>query len=650
MYDFRYWLWLSLIFKTGSPLCDSLLHAFNHNPKAIYEADKAALSPFCKNNDLLLSRLSDKRLNRVYSILDFCQKENIGILTPENRHFPSALLKIEGQPLVLYYKGRLPSFSRSLCVSVVGTRNVTAYGSSAAYTIAHDLASTGAIVVSGMALGADTAAHRGALDAGGHTVAFLGCGIDIIYPKDNARLMQEIISCGTVITEYAPGLPPEGRHFPVRNRLMSGVSSAILVVEASEKSGAMITASHGLKQGKLIYAVPGKVGELASTGTNLLIRNGAKMVTAAKDIISDFSGLYEFKFSQNRASEQMLKKQEQNSSVKTDFFENNGNRHSQKADNNRTAASTQTVIPDRSLISDTMQSNNTGNTPFSSDAPNTVSYNRQLGGTSQNAAFDNRQLGGTSQNTVPTENTFGYGPGANGPHNVGQYGINGNQIAYHTNTRNTFRPTAEQHQTTVIAAQPRPTILYNGMTEEEVAASYMSMETEINVKPAFFPDNIERVYLTYPKGPMPENGYEITLTEEGLKNFNKINEERFKTAFSETDRVFPVASYKADTDPIAQAVSKKAEENKRLKKKSKRDQKSAATENAVPKTKQALNLEGLNETEATVLKFIFEHQPISIDGMNALNLSVPQLLSTLTVLEIKQRISQKPGGYFEIKE
>ncbi len=584
MRDIGYWLWLSLIFETGSPVSDSLLYAFDHDPKAIYEADKTAIFPFCKNNDYLFSRLSDKRLGRVYSIIDFCEKENIGILTPENKNFPSPLLKISGHPLVLYYKGRLPDFSRALSIAVVGTRDVTAYGSSSAYTISHDLASSGVIVVSGMALGADTAAHRGALDAGGHTVAFLGCGIDIVYPKENYRLMQEIIGHGTVITEYAPGVRPIGKHFPVRNRLISGISKAVLVVEASERSGALITASHGLKQGKLIYAIPGKVGELASTGTNLLIQNGAKMVTSAKDIISDFSEIYDFRFSKKIKPDNAVPnygvKPQNTDPVKRDVYQKN-------------------YIPQE--------------------------YNFK------SADFNNKFLNNTE-----------YGNNSQNQQNINHDNITHGQIPKR-----------------FVAVQPRPTILYNGMTEEEVAASYMSLDPETRQKKALFPESMERVYLTYPKEPMPENGYEVVLSDEGFKNFENINESRFKTNFSETDSIFPIETYKAVDDPVAAAVKSGTEKNKKSPfKRIMSEKKEIRPKTGISNSKQnkkidaiekKINFDGLSETESAVLKFIFQHPNSGIDSMSELGIPVPKLLSIVTMLEIKKKIIQKPGGYFEIK-
>ena len=293
MYDCRYWLWLSLKFEPGSVKCDALLHALGDNPKTVYEADRDTLAPYCGGNLRLLNALCDKSLGQVYSILDYCERNNVGLLTKDDPKYPSPLLGIQGQPPVIYYKGVIPDFGKRLAIAVVGTRSVTPYGLNTAYTISHDIASAGAIVVSGMALGTDTAAHRGALDAQGVTVAFLGCGIDRVYPKENTALMREIIAHGAVMTDYPPGASPEGKHFPIRNRLISGVCNGVLVVEAARKSGALRTAEHASKQGKLLYAIPGRIGELESEGTNQLLSNGAKTVTCAADILRDYRSLFD---------------------------------------------------------------------------------------------------------------------------------------------------------------------------------------------------------------------------------------------------------------------------------------------------------------------------------------------------------------------
>lgn len=294
MFDKKYWVWLSLAFDVANAVSDKLLLDFAYDPEAIYNASRAELSEALPENCPTLHRLLNKDMSRTEEIMDHCEAHNIGILTQDSHRYPSSLLTIRGRPIVLYYKGSLPDLSERLSVGVVGTRRVSEYGSSSAYSISYDLAKAGAIVVSGMASGTDGIAHQGALDAMGQTVAVLGSGIDVVYPKENLRLYQELIMRGTVISEYQPGSRPEGWHFPQRNRIISGLSQGVLVVEAAEKSGSLITADHARKQGRLLYAVPGKVGELTSLGTNGLIRQGAKMVTSANDILTDFSSLYNF--------------------------------------------------------------------------------------------------------------------------------------------------------------------------------------------------------------------------------------------------------------------------------------------------------------------------------------------------------------------
>ena len=287
------WVWLSQIFgSNASAFSDKLMHSFANDPEAVYNATESELHEAIPNSERTVQTILRRDLNQAGAILSLCEKNNIGVLTPDSPLYPSGLRSITGRPLALYYKGTIPDFAEYLTVGVVGTRRVSDYGANAAYTIAYDLAKSGAIVVSGMAEGTDGIAHRGALDALGFTVAILGSGIDVVYPKKNAKLYSELILNGLIMTEYAPGTPPNGWRFPQRNRLISGISSAVLVVEAAEKSGSLITADYAKKQGRLLYSIPGKVGEYTSLGTNELIRSGAKMTTCANDIITDFLPLY----------------------------------------------------------------------------------------------------------------------------------------------------------------------------------------------------------------------------------------------------------------------------------------------------------------------------------------------------------------------
>ena len=288
-----YWLWLSLICPAGSSSGDILIEAFGFNSDAIYHADKNDYAELALKPNII-DELQNKELLQVHDIIAYCKKNNIGILTLANSMYPKRLMRIRNRPLVLYYKGKFPhpDIESNVCIAAVGTRRMTDYGKRTAYTISYDLARGGAIVVSGMAHGVDGICHRGALDAGGFTIAVLGCGIDKVYPPEHADLMNEIVQKGLVITEYRPFTPPYGENFPVRNRIISGLSQGALIVEADSKSGALITARTALYQGRDLFALPGKIGEQNSIGTNKLIQDGAKMITGAFDILEEYEALY----------------------------------------------------------------------------------------------------------------------------------------------------------------------------------------------------------------------------------------------------------------------------------------------------------------------------------------------------------------------
>lgn len=294
------WLWLQQVCGAGSSMPELLLDAFDGSIVKLYEADKRDYLdiPFIKSG--LIDKLCDKKLEKALEINAYCKNEGIGILTPESVLYPKRLARIQSKPIVLYYKGILVDLDKEVCIAEVGTRNMSEYGSYTSYSMAYDMAKAGAVVVSGMAKGVDGMAHRGALDAGGCTVAVLGCGIDRAYPAEHASLMKDIIKHGAVITEFWPFTAPYGKNFPMRNRIISGLSLGTLVTEAPSRSGALITAETALKQGREIFAVPGKLGELNSTGTNELIRNGAKMVTSASDVLLEYQPLYPGKINLNR--------------------------------------------------------------------------------------------------------------------------------------------------------------------------------------------------------------------------------------------------------------------------------------------------------------------------------------------------------------
>lgn len=216
----------------------------------------------------------------------FCKTNGIAILTTEDSDYPLQLKNIQNPPSVLYVKGALPDTARA--VGIVGSRKATSYGLKVAHTFAQDLALAGLTIVSGGARGIDTAAHKGALKADGKTIAVLGCGIDVIYPYENAGIFKQIAGNNAIITEFPPGTGPRSKNFPARNRIISGLSQGILVVEAARKSGAMITAEFAIDEGRDVYCIPGSIFSPTSVGTHSLIKQGAKLVQRPEDILEDF--------------------------------------------------------------------------------------------------------------------------------------------------------------------------------------------------------------------------------------------------------------------------------------------------------------------------------------------------------------------------
>lgn len=297
--DTVYWIWLSHHCGAGSESGSLLLSEFK-TPKDIYDLDEEALGSVEGITGDLIKSLSDKDLSYAEKVYEYCQRTNVGIMTPDSPIYPERLKRIYAKPLVLYYKGKIPNIDENVLISCVGTRTCTDHGLKTAYKLGAQLAEAGAIVVSGMAMGIDSACQRGALAAGGFTVAVLGCGIDVIYPPQNEKLYKYIAEHGAIITEYTPGTRPDGDHFPVRNRIISGLSLATCVVEAPRRSGALITAHLAEKQGRSVFAFPGRTGEYESEGSNDLIRNGATMVRGAKDILEEYELLFPSKiFTEN---------------------------------------------------------------------------------------------------------------------------------------------------------------------------------------------------------------------------------------------------------------------------------------------------------------------------------------------------------------
>lgn len=283
--NIKYWIWLSSLVKI-SPFRRLQLLEYFGDPALIWESTEAELQAlnFCTPQMIaaIIDRKGRKELPRLIDDVGRC---DANVITMKDSMYPEALKNIPDPPVALYYRGKLEK--ESVCVAVVGSRRASAYGLEMARRLSQELARHGVTVVSGMARGIDSKAHSGALEVGGRTIAVLGCGVDIVYPSENSGLMEKICESGAVISEYIPGTPPISFNFPARNRIISGLSQGVAVVEANEKSGSLITADFALEQGRDVFAVPGNINSINSTGTNKLIKDGAKIVTNAGDILDE---------------------------------------------------------------------------------------------------------------------------------------------------------------------------------------------------------------------------------------------------------------------------------------------------------------------------------------------------------------------------
>ncbi|MGB9715407.1 MAG: DNA-processing protein DprA [Thermodesulfovibrionales bacterium] len=288
MQDLRYWVALSELEDVGPVLSKKLLSVFE-TPEKIFGAEMTDLLsvegiginraknikefPFWKNVDRHLKVLREK---------------DIKVVDINNPLYPDMLRQIEDAPVVLYVKGEIKPEDR-YAIAIVGSRKPTSYGVTVAESISEELASMGFTIVSGMARGIDAISHKGAIRAGGRTIAVLGSGIDIPYPAENKGLMDKIATSGYILSEFPPGTSPDKENFPRRNRIISGLSFGVLVIEATSDSGSLITAGYALEQGREVFAVPGNITSPASAGTNELLKKGAILTRNAEDIVKELA-------------------------------------------------------------------------------------------------------------------------------------------------------------------------------------------------------------------------------------------------------------------------------------------------------------------------------------------------------------------------
>jgi len=287
-----YYIWLQCALGISSSLrTQEILAAFS-NARAIYEASDYERRIAGVFTNLQLDKLRRTPLCQAELILEECARQKLHILSPQDPAYPTLLRHIPNHPLVLYMRGSLDFLAEQLPLALVGTRRADRKSVDIASRLSSELVRAGCAVVSGGALGIDSAAHWGALHAGGKTIAVLGCGLAFDYLPENSSLRQRIAQNGAVISEYPGNTAPTPRSFPIRNRIISGICAGTIVVEAGEKSGSLITATCAAEQGRDVFAVPGDAFGSTYTGGNKLIREGAKPVFSAMDVLEEYELVY----------------------------------------------------------------------------------------------------------------------------------------------------------------------------------------------------------------------------------------------------------------------------------------------------------------------------------------------------------------------
>lgn len=286
-----YWIWLTTR-KRLTLRGQQLTLSYFGSPEAAFEASPREIAAVPGLIDREREALEQKDLAYAKEVLALCSDQGTRIITCQDENYPQRLLSIDCPPLVLYYRGTLLDFDHLPVVAVVGSRNASAYGLATARKMGNQIGACGGVVVSGAAKGIDSQALEGALEAGARVAAVLGNGLDIVYPKSSETVYQAVAEHGCLISEFAPGTPPRGRNFPQRNRIMSGLSLGVLVVEAARQSGSLITAGLALEQGRDVFAVPGNIGIPSCEGSNQLLQEGATLVMNGWDIMREYAPRY----------------------------------------------------------------------------------------------------------------------------------------------------------------------------------------------------------------------------------------------------------------------------------------------------------------------------------------------------------------------
>jgi DNA processing protein len=305
MSSLKYWFWLAERQGIGLVRAKALIEYFG-SAERVYNAEYSEYLDVDGIKPSDIKKLMQKELGTANKILSACAETGCKIITLNDSNYPECLRNIYDPPLILYMKGNLPYIDDEPVVGVVGTRKCTPYGITTAENVGYELSKNGIIVVTGLAKGVDTAATRGALRGSSDVIGVIGSGLDIVYPPENKDIYEDVARNGVVISEYPPGTPPLPANFPARNRIISGLSRGVAVIEAPKKSGALITAARALEQGRDVFTLPGNVDAVSCAGSNALLREGAIPFLSASDIIEEYTLLYPEKMSVQEKPKQKI--------------------------------------------------------------------------------------------------------------------------------------------------------------------------------------------------------------------------------------------------------------------------------------------------------------------------------------------------------
>ena len=288
MEEKMYWVWISMINELNNNQIYKLLEIYK-TPKKIWELSKKELKDVLRIDEQIAQKILEYKYKiNLERYIKYMNEKQIDIIHVQDKRYPSKLKNIYNYPVVIYTKGN-QSLLNDFSIGIIGCRFCSKYGERIAEKISYDLSKKGVCIISGLAKGIDAHAHLGCIEAKGKTIAVLGNGLDDIYPKENEKIAEEIVKTGgLIISEYVIGTKPLKQNFPARNRIISGLSEGIVVIEAKQRSGTFITVDYALEQGKEVFSVPGNITSIDSVGTNLLIKQGAKPITCVEDILEEY--------------------------------------------------------------------------------------------------------------------------------------------------------------------------------------------------------------------------------------------------------------------------------------------------------------------------------------------------------------------------